>query len=310
MSLKFVLAVNMVAVVLESLLYPLLLVSASTTLYLRFSRHEVPKMLVWNPVVLCTVFISATAGAHWILTLVRFFDAFLWSADPGLFYSETSQEAETAKGFFAIACVLMGDVAIVSQLSYNSSEHDELKIHRLWLIWNQSISVIIIPVLGSLGFLIVECTITYQTFKPVAPLLSFPAARWVTASWIMPLITNIYCTGLIGWKIWKTKRTVEHVLGDGILVPVLIVLLENAAVWTIWGLLFAIAYEVGSSLQTLVADLTPILLGLVNMAIYLRVELQCTRPQLHRTGVVMTSNASIIPYYVDRVSTQIPRSEA
>ncbi|KAJ7732639.1 hypothetical protein B0H16DRAFT_173568 [Mycena metata] len=295
MSLKFVLAVNMVAVVLESLLYPLLLVSASTTLYLRFSRHEIPKMLVWNPVVLCTVLISATAGVHWILTLVRFFDAFLWSADPVLFYLETSQEAEIAKDFFAIACVLIGDVAI---------------IHRLWLIWNQSISVIIIPVLGSLGFLIVGCTITYQTFKPVAPLFSFPAARWVTASWIMPLITNTCCTGLTGWKIWKTRRTVEHVLGNGTLVPVLIVLLESAAVWTIWGVLFAITNEIGSPLQILVADLTPILLGLVNMAIYLRVELQCTRPQSDRTGVVMTSSASIAPYYVDRVSTQIPRSEA
>ncbi|KAJ7732694.1 hypothetical protein B0H16DRAFT_175131 [Mycena metata] len=289
MSLKFVLAVNMVAVVLETLFYPLLLVSASTTLYFRFSRHEVPKMLVWNPVVLCTVLISATAGAHWMLNIVRFFHAFLWSADPGRFH------LEAAKRFFSIGCVLIGDVAI---------------IHRLWLIWNQSLSVIIIPVLGCLGFSIVGRAITYQTFELVAGASLFPTARWMTASWSLPLITNTYCTGLIVWKICKTRRTAEHVLGDGTLVPVLIVLLESAAVWTIWGLLFAIATEVGSPLQILMADLTPILVGLVNMAIYLRVELQCTRPQSDRTGVVMTSGASIIPYYVDRVSTQIPRTSS
>ncbi|KAJ7033453.1 hypothetical protein C8F04DRAFT_1396074 [Mycena alexandri] len=124
--------------------------------------------------------------------------------------------------------------------------------------------------------------------------------------------TNIYCTGFIIWKIWKTKRTVEHLLGDGTLVPVLIVLLESAAVWTLWVVFFAVTYEIGSPLQTIVSDLSPTVAGLVNMVIYLRVELQCTREGSGHTGVVMTSSASIIPYYVsmNRASTQIHRSAA
>ncbi|KAJ7042148.1 hypothetical protein C8F04DRAFT_1390659, partial [Mycena alexandri] len=214
MSFKFVLAANMAVVVLETVLYALLLVAASTTLYLRFSRHGIPKLLVWNPVVLFTVLISAASGAHWILTIVRFFDAFVGSADAGpiRFYLDT-QEVQTARNLLTVTAILIGDAAI---------------IHRLWLIWNRSLPVIIVPLATCFGGSIIGCAVAYVIAHPVA---GAQLVLWLKASWILTLVTNVYCTGLIIWKIWKTKRT-EHLLGDGTLVPVLIVLLDSAAVWT------------------------------------------------------------------------------
>ncbi|KAJ7726230.1 hypothetical protein B0H16DRAFT_1593082, partial [Mycena metata] len=275
----------MAVVVLESVLYALLLVSASTTLRVP-STCEVPKLLVWNPVVLFTILVSATSGAHWTLTVVRFFEAFLYSADVEQFYLDNSQETRTAMGLLSIASVFIGDAAI---------------IHRLWLIWNRSLVVIILPVMSCLGLLINGCASTYLS------LVSMPIGRWVEAGWAITLMqvmkNNVYCTALIVWKIWRTKRTVEHSLGEGTLVSVLIVLLESAAVWTIWGLLFAVANEFGSPLEIILGELSAVMVGIVNMIIYLRVELQCARPdESVRTGVVMTSSASIRPYYVNRVS--------
>jgi len=283
----------MAVVVLETLLYALLLISACTTLHLRFSRHEVPKLLVWNPVVLFTILISAASGSHWILTIVRFFDAFVGSADAGRFYLKT-QEVQTARSLLAVASMLIGDAAI---------------IHRLWLIWNRSLPVIILPVVTCFGFSIVGCAITYLRVQSVAGAqVSLTAAGWANAIWILPLVTNAYCTGLTIWKFWKTKRTVEHVLGDETLGAVLIVLLESAAVWTLWALFFAVTREIRSPLLTVARDLSPVMVGLVNMVIYLRVELQCTRAGSDRTGVAMTSSASIMPYYVsmDRTSANPP----
>ncbi|KAJ7726239.1 hypothetical protein B0H16DRAFT_1593118, partial [Mycena metata] len=276
----------MAVVVLESALYALLLVSASTTLYLRFSRHEVPKLLLWNPVVFFTILISATSGAHWILTIVRFFDAFLCSANAERFYLDNSEETHTAMSLLSITSILVGDAAI---------------IHRLWLIWNRSLPVIILPVVSCFGLLINGCARAYLITQPLDRHLPMPVGLWVEAGWTITLVqvmkNNVYCTGLIVWKIWKTKRTVEHALGGGTLVPVLVVILESAAVWTIWGLLFAVTSELGSPLQIIMGDLSAVMVGIVNMIIYLRVELQCARPDgLDRTGVVMTSSASIRPY--------------
>ncbi|KAJ7750641.1 hypothetical protein B0H16DRAFT_1691545 [Mycena metata] len=293
MTLKPVLAANMAVVVLGSFFYALLLVSASTTLYLRFSRHEVPKLVVWNPVVLFTVFISVTAGAHWILTIVRFFHAFLGSVDTSRFYLDNSQATQTARNLLCVMAISIADAAI---------------IQRLWLIWNRSRRVIIVPVVTCVGLLVNECGIIYSYANRVAV-----GPRWVKASWVLTLVTNLYCTGLMTWKIWRTKRTVEHPLGEGTFVPVLVILLESAAAWTIWGLLFAVMTSIGSPFHVIVTDLSPLVVGLVNTVIYLRVELQCIRPpgsDPSRPGIAMTSGASILPYFVTRVSTQISRGAA
>ncbi|KAJ7725681.1 hypothetical protein B0H16DRAFT_1593945, partial [Mycena metata] len=289
----------MAVVVLESILYALLLVSASTTLYLRFSRHKVPNLLVWNPVVLFTIFISATSGAHWTLTIVRFFNAFLCSADVKRFYLDNSQKTQTAGSLLSLTSILIGDAAI---------------IHRLWLIWNRSLLVIVLPVMSCFALLINGCASIYLITQPLAPM---PAGRWVEAGWTIALgqvrwredlnwalMSDSAYLGLIVWKIWKTKRTVE----GGTLVSVLIVLLESTAIWTIWGLLFAVTSELGSPLAIIMGDLSAVMVGIVNMIIYLRVELQCARPDGSvRTGVVMTSSASIRPYYVNRGSTNPSR---
>ncbi|KAJ7730121.1 hypothetical protein B0H16DRAFT_1585449, partial [Mycena metata] len=281
----------MAVVVLESALYALLLVSASTTLYLRFSRHKVPNLLVWNPVVLFTILISATSGAHWILTIVRFFNAFLCSADVEQFYLDNSQETRTAMSLLSITSVFIGDAAI---------------IHRLWLIWNQSLPVIILPGVSSFGLLIIGCARTYLITQPLDRHLSMPVDDWAEAGWTITVV-QVMKFPLIVWKIWRTKRTVEHSLGGGTLMPVLIVLLESAAIWTIWVLLFAVTSALGSPLH-IMGDLSPVMVGIVNMIIYLRVELQCARPYgSDHTGVVMTSSAFIGPYYMNRVSAQTPR---
>ncbi|KAJ7730122.1 hypothetical protein B0H16DRAFT_1585456, partial [Mycena metata] len=242
----------MAVVVLESVLYALLLVSASTTLYLRFSRHEVPKLLVWNPVVLFTILIATTSGAHWILTIVRFFDAFLYSADVEQFYLDNSHETQTAMSLLSVISMFIGDAAI---------------IHRLWLIWNRSFPVIILPVMTCFGLLMGGGRLDYNCGKQC-------------------LLHRIH-----------SMENLENETHSGAFI-------RGRNSRGIWGLLFAVASELRSPLQIIMVDLSAVMVGIVNMIIYLRVELQCARPDgSDRTGVVMTSSASIRPYYVNTAST-------
>ncbi|KAJ7042145.1 hypothetical protein C8F04DRAFT_1229908 [Mycena alexandri] len=263
-NFKFVLVVNMAVVVLESLLYALVVASASTTLYIRFSRHEVSRLFIWNPVVLFTILISATSGAHWILTIVRFFDAFLGSADAGRFFLNNSQEEQTARSLLSLASILIGDAAI---------------IHRLWIIWNRRLPVIILPAVTCFGF---RLSVT----QPAAGAQVFltPAAGWANASWILPLVQ------VMNQCLLHRAHNMEN-LEDKT---------NSGALIGGWN----------SRVQTIMGDLSPAVVGVVNLIIYLRVELQCTRDASDRTGVAMTSSASIIPYYVNRASAQIPRSAA
>ncbi|KAJ7112694.1 hypothetical protein C8R44DRAFT_882446 [Mycena epipterygia] len=204
-------AVNIVAVVLESLLYGLLLIVFSTNLYLRITRYARPQDFVsrgglwWNPIVISNIAIFATCTAHWIINVERFFLAFLGSAgDPLQFYCDESQPTSVANNTLVIVVALIGDAVIVS-------------------------------------------------VDPLSPI-------------------NIYCTTFIAWRIWKTSRVTGEV-GGSLLMPVFVILIESAAIWTTWTIFFAATFLTGSPLAFIGRDLMPLIIGVANLLIHLRVGL-------------------------------------
>ncbi|KAJ7106560.1 hypothetical protein C8R44DRAFT_325066 [Mycena epipterygia] len=278
-------AVSMATVVLESLLYGLLLVLFSTNLYLRITRYARPREFVsrgglwWNHIVISNMAIFVVCTVHWIITVERFFLAFLGSAgDPLQFYLDESQLTLVVKNSLVIAAVLIGDVVI---------------IYRLWIIWNRDLRVVFVPVLSWLGILTCGIAIIYIFTQFIAANnnISTADSAWVTANWALNALTNIYCTTFIAWRIWKTSRA-EAEVGGGLLMPVLVILIESAAIWTTWQISFAAM--TGSTLQFIVSDLTPSIIGLVNILIYLRIGLGWSRAEApNATGAPMTSEASM-----------------
>ncbi|KAJ7717980.1 hypothetical protein B0H16DRAFT_1610043 [Mycena metata] len=288
-------------VVLESLLYGILLVCACATLYLRFARHKKitgdrtpiwrTRRVWWNPVVTPTVAILATCSAHWILTVVRFFEAFSsgGNAVALLFYSNDSRSTQVARSALTELAVLIGDAVI---------------IHRLWLIGNRNIYVTIIPVISWIGVLV--CAIVVTVLFSQSNLEQDPfrtsAGNWVTGNWVLTAVA-----ALIAWEC----------LGNGVLMRVLAILVESAALWTAWTVFFAVSYQTHSNLHSIVTDLTATTVGLVNMFVHLRVEFgwSSTRdPDTATSGGVMTSTASIFAlslpptdsYYLEGVRLSPP----
>ncbi|KAJ7106634.1 hypothetical protein C8R44DRAFT_885908 [Mycena epipterygia] len=277
-------AASMATVVLESLLYGFLLVLFSTNLYLRITRYAKPRESVscgglwWNHIAISNMAIFVTCTVHWIITVERLFLAFLGSArDPLQFYLRLTLVVNNS---LVIAAVLIGDAVI---------------IHRLWIIWNRDLRVVFVPVLSWLGILTCGIEIAYIFTQSTITNNSMSTAdgAWITANWALNTLTNIYCTTFIAWRIWKTSRAEAEVRG-GLLMPVLGILIESAAIWTTWEIFYAATFWTGSMLQFIVSDLTPSIIGLVNLLIYLRVGLGWSRAEaMNATGAPMTSGASM-----------------
>ncbi|KAJ7859407.1 hypothetical protein B0H13DRAFT_2356128 [Mycena leptocephala] len=68
-------------------------------------------------------------------------------------------------------------------------------------------------------------------------------------------------------------------MGEGLLMPVLAILVESAAIWSAWAIFFAVAFQRRSVLEFLAKDLTPVIVALTNMFIHLRVGLGWSRTQ-------------------------------
>ncbi|KAJ7112701.1 hypothetical protein C8R44DRAFT_932619, partial [Mycena epipterygia] len=263
LSMISLVAVSMATVVLESLLYGLFLILFSTNLYLRITRYARPQEfasrggLWWNPIVISNVAIFATCTAHWIITVDRLFLAFLGSGDPLQFFLDESQPTSVASNTLVVLAVLIGDAVI---------------IHRLWLALNRDLRVVVVPVLSWLGTLM--CSIA-------APYLFTQSGR----------TTNRFLTAGGAWLAANSALTP---LSSDLTQPVCVILIESAAIWTTSTIFFAATFLTGSTLQFIVRDLTPAIIGLVNLLIHLRVGLGWSGVEApDATGVPMTSSASI-----------------
>ncbi|KAJ7112675.1 hypothetical protein C8R44DRAFT_530955, partial [Mycena epipterygia] len=215
------------------------------------------------PVVISNIAIFATCTAHWIINVERFFLAFLGSTEHALqFYRDESHPTSVANNTLVIVVKLIGDAVI---------------IHRLWLVWNRDLHVVFVPLLSWLGVLTSGIAVPYL-FTQSTPrnnrLLTL-AGHWLTANWALTALcaTNpIQNSAFIAWRIWKTSRVTAEV-GGGLLMPVFVILIESAAVWTTWTIFFAATFLTGSMLELIVRDLTPLIIGIVNLLIHLRVGL-------------------------------------
>ncbi|KAJ7454191.1 hypothetical protein FB451DRAFT_1280438 [Mycena latifolia] len=297
-------AVNMAAVVLEGFLYGIFLVLFVTNLYIRTTRYARPQQfnsrgaLWWNPIVISTLAIFATCTAHWILTIQVFFQAFLNATDPTatlLFYMDNGRPIQVARHSLTSITLLIGDALI---------------IHRLWLIWNREFRVVALPVLTWLGVLVCGIFVGYGISESSVGNDKFlaSAGEWLTANWVLSVFTNVYCTGVMAWRIWTSSREMGNIDG-GLSVSMLVVLVESAAIWTAWAIFFAVAHQAGSSVTSLATDLTGPIIGLVNMLIHLRVGLGWSHTLKASTaatanGMAMTSSASMFAVNIPTVSEE------
>ncbi|KAF8173538.1 hypothetical protein K438DRAFT_1772074 [Mycena galopus ATCC 62051] len=252
------LAVSIVTIVIESVLYGVLLEGKTTThsKLLRFRRRLLNS--------------DIRNVYHGLLSTPNIASALV-------FFADSSQVLFVLRTTVGQITLLIGDAVIV---------------YRLWHIWSWDLRAVILP---ALSHLTIACTIavTFEWSSTGHDLPVGSAMNWVITNWVLTVITNIYCTALIAWKVWTTTRAVRG-MGDGMLMSVLGILIESAAIWTAWAVLIVVTSRTRSVLQSLTA-LTSQVIGLVNIFIHLRVELgwSLTPPDGSTVAMTMTRPASI-----------------
>ncbi|KAJ7078731.1 hypothetical protein B0H15DRAFT_914660 [Mycena belliarum] len=253
-------------VLIETFFYGIYLVLFFTSVYLlltvksRELRRGIP---VWLSPIVCggTVLFVAVTG-HWILTMDRLFLAFVsfeGGANPQGFYGDFSQPTQITQSIF-----LLASLAIV----------DGLFVHRLWTVWAHNRWVMIFPSVTLVGLVVSTVGVWYDfsQFKPGDDVHDL-ANVWIIMDCACTVFTNIYCTVFIAWRLWRVNSIVGgRPEGGRTLMSVLVIIVESAALSAVWAVFFISAYAAQSNLRFLI-DVTPPLVGALNMLIYVRVGL-------------------------------------
>ncbi|KAJ7193231.1 hypothetical protein GGX14DRAFT_478861 [Mycena pura] len=282
-SPQLVQALEAASVLLEGLFYGGFVVLFLTNCYLRLSHRDKLRRgfrRLWcNAIVLPTLAIFATCTAHWAIDVILFFSTFLSSPGAnGVIFNQHAMRLEDANGCLSLATVLIMDGVI---------------IHRLWVIWNRKTLVVALPIILWLGLLVDGVATLYLIIRG-RMLAAVASSGWVTASWALSSATNIYCTSLSAWRIWRTCHVAEDTKTKPFM-SVLVVLVKSAAIWTAWSTFTAVAVQTGSPLQPIASNLMMPMAGIVNTLIHIRVGfLSRTRDGTTNPLPAMTDYASMV----------------
>ncbi|KAJ7768803.1 hypothetical protein B0H16DRAFT_1882013 [Mycena metata] len=266
---------NLILFATAGLFYGMYLVLFSISMYLLVRRpglanasHQLHK----GPVLKSTVFLSAilllvVVTAHWTATVYRAFIGFVSiqaRTEAELFFSDFARPSAVVQDTFLALSFVVGDSMI---------------IYRLWVVWAHNKQVLVVPILTLTAFAI-GCFISTSVVVHNPNIFSDP---WLKYTPFLTLITNVYCTSFIGWKIW-TVTGVSLRSGGTNLRHFLVIVVESAALYALWAVLFVVAFETKSNLQVVLIQAGPELIGLVNALIMTRVGLGWTTEQIEGTA--------------------------
>ncbi|KAJ7144528.1 hypothetical protein C8R44DRAFT_760045 [Mycena epipterygia] len=270
------LLINLVSVILMSLFYGMYFVIFCMSMYLLVSRatsrQGSDKYAIFRSTVFlsgCALFIAVTGD--WIVTVFGTFEAFVYFRDgtDALEYnSDNSKVSSTVGSVFLALSFAIGDFMI---------------IYRLWVVWSFNKKVIIFPALSLTGFMI-SYIIAVQATSHHS---SISADTALTPMFVFILVTNVYCTALISWEIWRISRNCQPIGGMD-LREFLAIIVESAAMYTSWITYWTVTHQLNTNLQYIANSVIPTIGGIANALIHVRVGLGRTT-ELSTTAAGSTS---------------------
>ncbi|GLB39546.1 hypothetical protein LshimejAT787_0700560 [Lyophyllum shimeji] len=249
---------QLAATVLESVFYGiyfvLLIQCAEALIYRAKVRGE--SMLRPMPITAVVLFVTITA--HWILDLMLTFEAFIQPTDPG--YCVTPAGLNPAEKVYLnlpdIKNVLTSVFYVLTTLV-----GDGFMIYRLYIVWSRNYFIIIPPVIMCISLAITGGVVTYLFSQATTPLFQ-AAGAWITSSFVLTFVCNLYSTGLIAFKIFRSNRhfgRASNDYGSGVN-KVMEILVESAVLYGLCITLALGTYVGDSNIQfTIVAVNGPVI---------------------------------------------------
>jgi len=276
-----IMAANIAAIYIESFLYGLFFILSMASIYLIMKydgdkgtvSFRRPTSILKRPMLLGTILLFLIITTHFVLTFVRFFQAFIYfrgGSQPEVFFNSDIEMTEIVQiGFFLAGLVVS----------------DTMFTYRLWVIWNHNIYVVIFPICTVIALTVCSVGITYQFTlynSPEESTYLLVAARWILGDCVFTLCTNVYCTSMIAWRIWNIHKSIRESLGNTSkrrsLIPVINTFVESAALCTTWTIFYFVSYEVQSNLHDFVEGTWATISGIAFTLITVRIGLGWSTP--------------------------------
>jgi len=152
---------------------------------------------------------------------------------------------------------------------------DLMLIYRLWLVWDRSYYVVILPLIMCLGSLVTVFAVVYEvSHATLTTTYATAITNWAYSFLSLGLAQNAIVTGLIVFKIWTINIGVRgHTSTVSSLWPVIAVLMESGALYSSSVMITLITYVTQNNGSAVMTDIVVPIIGITFMLIIVRVGL-------------------------------------
>ncbi|KAA1478698.1 hypothetical protein DENSPDRAFT_694893 [Dentipellis sp. KUC8613] len=242
----------LVALFVESITYGICVVMSVATLMI-FLRINASGKLIHPRLLSVLVLMLVIATAHIVLSFIRVFAGFIHHGDNiTAYFQSVGNPLVVSKDCFLLIQIGLGD---------------SVNIWRCFIVFGRKWWVIAFPlVLLVAGFVTSVLLLVNQS--PNAVIFSETPAIG-TAFDTLTMVTNVYCTTAMTWKIWTTANFTTRVSN---LRPIILFILETSALYTSTLVIWLITNLVKSLAEFVVTDMLSPLIPSVFCLLILQVK--------------------------------------
>jgi len=253
---------GIVALVVECCFFGIFTTFFCVTLWVLFNKSSTGRASRFLVLTVCSLYILAVT--HLSIDVCRAVQAFVGYADIPhgsiVFYGKLNEPTEIVKtAVYASETVLA----------------DSFFVWRCYVVWDKRWPIIVLPITMVIGTASSAAGLCWAFSKAAPGNVVFESvlAPWVASAWSTTLATNVTCTVLISFRIWRGQRRLKQAGMSSTLLPVMIIVIESGAIYSS-GLISALAaYASGNNSQYIIRDFLPSLIGIVFTTIIIRVAL-------------------------------------
>ncbi|KAI0028901.1 hypothetical protein K488DRAFT_57565 [Vararia minispora EC-137] len=251
----------------ETLLFGVYLVTFAMCMHVLFSdRHRQTSGLavLISPMTLASLFLFASIVSHWVLDIVRLFDAFIYGrkGSPLAFYAYIRDGKNVVKTALYIAQVIVVDMIMV---------------YRLFHVYQRSWRICVFPIVTITTSAVSGAGITWQFSRldPGVDIFTSECGRWIATAFSSTLLCGIFISTPVLAHVDQQDEPVRNMQATSIRFFFLLVhiVVESAAIYTACTLVTFVSYLAHSNLQFPSLDASSPVIGIVFCLIIVRIRL-------------------------------------
>ncbi|KAJ8507009.1 hypothetical protein ONZ45_g10574 [Pleurotus djamor] len=186
-------------------------------------------------------------------------------------------------------------------------------IYRCFILWNHDWRIIAVPVMLLIGSIVSGYSVCglYVQIDPSKTVFDPRLNHWILAFYSIAVVQNVITTGLMAYRIWSTSSKSAKYKTENLLLPVLRILVESAAMQLIIEILLLALYSQDINAQYILLEMVTPVVGITFNAITLRIRLRTLASpsnnsyQLSRSDPVQTIGSAPSRKIKVDITTQI-----